>query len=397
MLLGIRIQNFGLFEDDCIGALMDEIRKAPSQSSLASEAGLDLCHPLNGMEALVGRNHSGKTMFFSFLSFVQGSVISGPAAAATASGRSGFANLLLQQEKPVIATLCFKFYHPETKEITYCEYKLVIAANQHGKPHFEEEILRLWRPGMEEPKEILSFKQGKGFILFKGEKTEGEMNDPQTSALHAYGAMKQFYFTNCTYREIGTWFFVHFSKENLHSMPEDVAPGGHKHLNSEGTNARNVLLYLKQEHPGEYKQLIARLLETIPGLHDKTEEDVLKFFKKPDMLSLFMLLLLDPNPRPLLLVEAPDEGLYHDMVDTLASEMRNFTVLNPHCQIMFTTHNPYIIENLSPDEIWVFCRGKESNGDKIDIKCAGSVPIVQELYKQGVGMGAIWYAGHFDD
>ena len=68
MLLGIRIQNFGLFKDDCIGALLPDIRKAPEQSSLAISAGMDVAHPLNGIEALIGRNHTGKSMFFSFLS-----------------------------------------------------------------------------------------------------------------------------------------------------------------------------------------------------------------------------------------------------------------------------------------------------------------------------------------
>ena len=394
MLLGARIQNFSIFEDDCIGALLDDIRKAPNQSSLALEAGIELSHPLNGMEALIGRNHTGKTMFFSFLSFIQETVISGPAYASTADGRAGFSNLLYDKDQPITSTMCFSFYNREKKEKTYCEYTLVLAPNQHGKPHFEKELLRLWREGMEEPKEILNFQNGKGFVLFQGEKMAGEMNDSQTSAIHAYGALKQFYFTNATYREISSWFFVHFSKENTKLLPDDVAPGGHKHLNSTGSNARNVLMYLKAEHPGMYKELISKMLDTVPGLKDKEEEDVLKFFKKPDILSLFLLLLSDPNPRPLLLIEAPDEGLYHDMVDALASEMRNFTVRHPHCQIVFTTHSPYIIENLSPDEIWVFSR--EPKGT-VDIKCAGSSPIVKELYEQGVGMGAIWYAGHFDD
>ena len=53
MLLGIRIQNFGLFKDDCIGALLPDIRKAPEQSSLAISAGVDVAHPLNGIEALI--------------------------------------------------------------------------------------------------------------------------------------------------------------------------------------------------------------------------------------------------------------------------------------------------------------------------------------------------------
>lgn len=394
MLLGVRIQNFGLFSDDCIGALMDDIRKAPEQSSLAFQAGIDCSYPLTGLEALIGRNHSGKSMFFSFLSFIQSSVLYGPAAASTADDRSGFANLVIDKDQPIKATLCFQFPGTENAEKTYCEYQLVLAANQHGKPHFEEEILRLWREDMDEPKEILSFKNGVGFVFFKGEKVDGEMNDPQTSAIHAYGSMKQFYFTNCTYREIGAWFFVRFQKEKTQAMPEDVAPGGHKHLNCEGTNARNVLMFMKQEHPKAYETLIVQLTQTIPSLRNQDEEGVLKFFKKPDILALYLLLLADPSPRPLLLIEAPDEGLYHDMVDTLATEMRNFTVLNPKCQIIFTTHNPYIIENLSPSEIWVFCRDEEG---ETSIKCAGSSAIVSEMYEQGVGMGAIWYAGHFDE
>ncbi len=394
MLLGIRIENFGLFEDDCVGALLDDIRKDPEQSSLAIEAGVDVAHPLNGLEALIGRNHTGKTMFFSFLSFVQGCVMRGPAMASTEEGRSGFVNLLLDPDKPVAATLCFQFLHPQSKEKVYCEYMLVIRANEHGKPHFEKEELRFFMTSMDEVTTILFFENGKGYIQSQGQKMEGEMNDSQTAALHAYGALKQFYFINRTYREIMGWFFVRFQKDQVKQIPDDVTPGGHKHLHFEGSNARNVLLYMKKEYPGEYKQLVAKILDVIPGLHEKDEIGVLNFFKKPDILALFLLLLADPNPRPLLLIEAPDEGLYHDMVDALAREMREYSFSHPHCQIFFTTHNPYILENLSPSEIWVFCRGEK---DRIDIKCAGSMPIVEELYQQGVGMGAIWYAGHFDD
>lgn len=397
MLLGVRIENYGLFEDDCIGALLDDIRETPSQSSLAFEAGIEPAHPLNGMEALIGRNHTGKTMFFSFLSFVQSSVIKGPVVAATESGRSGFANLMLDPEKPVAATLCFMFPHPKTGEKTYCEYKLVLNSNVHGKPHFEKEILRLWTPSMEAPVEILSFEGGCGFIRHDGQQLEAEMNDSQTSALHAFGAVKQYYFVNRTYREIMGWFFVGFQKDHITQIPDDVTPGGHKHLNSEGSNARNVLLYMKKECPGRYKELIAKCIEVIPDLRNKDEIDVISFFKKPDILGMFLLLLSDPNPKPLLLMESPDEGLYHDMVDVLAQEMRSFSLSNPNSQIIFTTHNPYILENLSPGEIWVFSRALSAGADKIDIKCAGSMPIVNEMYHQGVGMGAIWYAGHFDD
>lgn len=395
MLLGIRIQNFGLFRDDCIGALLEDIRKAPEQSSLALQAGLDVAHPLNGLEALVGRNHSGKTMFFSMLSFVRESVLNGPSNAAVSGDRTGFSNLLLDDDAPITATILFAFPGGEKGKI-YCEYQLVIAANRHGKPHFDTETLRVWDKTMSEPETVFSFHEGKGTITRNGESMDMEMDDSQTSVLRAFGAVKEYRFVNRTYREIARWFLAVFPKDNIRQIPDDIAPGGHKHLNRDGSNARNVLLYLKTEQPGRYKELLAKMIEVIPSLRNKDEEAVLKFFKKPDVLALYMLLLFDPNPRPLILLESPDEGLYHDMVDTLAGEMRNYSVLNPGCQIMFTTHNPYIIENLSPDEIWVFSRGDMNDAD-INIKCAGSIPIVREMYHQGVGMGAIWYAGHFED
>jgi hypothetical protein len=89
------------------------------------------------------------------------------------------------------------------------------------------------------------------------------------------------------------------------------------------------------------------------------------------------------------------------MVDILAFEMRDYTIRNPGCQILFTTHNPYILESLKPDEVWVFERHSSYDGDHVthgmtSARCIGDDPLISSMYKQGVGMGAMWYSGHFD-
>jgi predicted ATPase len=117
----------------------------------------------------------------------------------------------------------------------------------------------------------------------------------------------------------------------------------------------------------------------------------------PNRLFLYLLMLEDPKPRPLICVETPDNGLYHDMVDVLAAEFREYAVSNPYSQIIFTTHNPYILESMAPQEVWIFKRGIDEAENMVDIMCAGADPVVSEMYDQGVGMGAIWYAGHFDE
>ena len=87
------------------------------------------------------------------------------------------------------------------------------------------------------------------------------------------------------------------------------------------------------------------------------------------------------------------------MVDVLADDMREFTFRHPYSQIIFSTHNPYIVETMSPKEIWVFSRDYNEETDEEDnvkVRCAGSDPVVMALTEQGVGMGAIWYGGHLD-
>jgi hypothetical protein len=79
--------------------------------------------------------------------------------------------------------------------------------------------------------------------------------------------------------------------------------------------------------------------------------------------------------------------------------MREFTFRHPYSQIIFSTHNPYIVETMSPKEIWVFSRDYNEETDEEDnvkVRCAGSDPVVMALTEQGVGMGAIWYGGHLD-
>ena len=118
--------------------------------------------------------------------------------------------------------------------------------------------------------------------------------------------------------------------------------------------------------------------------------------ESPNKLFLYLLLLRDSRPRSTIFIETPDKDLYHDMVDVLSDEMREYTMKNHYCQIMFSTHNPYIIETLSPKEIWVFERTFEKESGDVQIRCAGADPLVMEMFHQGVGMGAIWYGGHLD-
>ena len=198
------------------------------------------------------------------------------------------------------------------------------------------------------------------------------------------------------YKEISQWFFCSFSSEEQSSYYyEGGAPGGHKHLNSTGSNVGNVLEYIKMENEEEYERIVNEIKEKIPTMKRKKNLP-LALKESPDKLFLYLLLLRDSKPRSTIFIETPDKDLYHDMVDVLSDEMREYTMKNHYCQIMFSTHNPYIIETLSPKEIWIFERSFEKDDGDVSIRCAGEDPLVMEMFHQGVGMGAIWYGGHLD-
>ena len=114
------------------------------------------------------------------------------------------------------------------------------------------------------------------------------------------------------------------------------------------------------------------------------------------LLYLYLLLFNDPEPYSTIFIETPDRDLYHDMVDVLSTAMRQFSLKRGLSQIMFSTHNPYIVETMSPNEIWVFKRDFERNKGDVTVSCAASNKTVKELSGEGIGMGAIWYGGHLD-
>ena len=156
---------------------------------------------------------------------------------------------------------------------------------------------------------------------------------------------------------------------------------------------------MKQTDEENYVRVIEEIKSKIPSMRKKKNLPK-ELEESPDKLFLYLLLLRDPNPHSTIFIETPDKDLYHDMVDVLADEMREFTLKNPFSQIIFSTHNPYIIESMSPREIWVFERDFEAaeiDGDGVSIRCAGLDPVVEALFKEGVGMGAIWYGGHLDN
>ena len=64
----------------------------------------------------------------------------------------------------------------------------------------------------------------------------------------------------------------------------------------------------------------------------------------------YLLLLEDPNPRPFICIEEPENGLYHKLLETLATEFREHaTGQKRGSQVFITTHQPYFRRCIGPE------------------------------------------------
>ena len=393
MILGIEIQNFDVFDKDKAGILIDDyLSEKESGSTL---------NPLHGLNALIGRNNTGKTSFMGCMAFLKDCITQGCAVASISYGRPGFANMTPDISSPSVFRVFFKLEDKKTGGPKFIQYELGIVTSRYMSPVIDEEkvILVVDIEGEKKPLTILDMKGGEGSIINledAADKAVIGVEDEHLTALSLYGKITGFRDFVLLYKEISSWFFCSFSSEEQSSyFYEGGAPGGHKHLNSTGSNVGNVLEYLKMKDEEEYERIVTEIKDKIPAMKRKKNLP-LALKESPDKLFLYLLLLRDTNPRSTIFIETPDKDLYHDMVDVLSDEMRDYTMNNHYCQIIFSTHNPYIIESLSPKEIWIFERSFETDDGDVMIRCAGEDPLVMEMFHQGVGMGAIWYGGHLD-
>jgi predicted ATPase len=108
----------------------------------------------------------------------------------------------------------------------------------------------------------------------------------------------------------------------------------------------------------------------------------------------YLLLLEDPNPPPFLCIEEPENGLYHKLLETLAKEFRQHaTGKKNSSQIFITTHQPYFVDSLDANEVWILEKGKDGFST---IRRASDDTMVKNMVAEGLPLGGLWYSDYLD-
>ncbi len=108
----------------------------------------------------------------------------------------------------------------------------------------------------------------------------------------------------------------------------------------------------------------------------------------------YMLLLEDPDPAPFICIEEPENGLYHKLLEALAQEFRSHaTGMKHEPQLFVTTHQPYFVDSLTPEETWILEKGEDGFSE---IHRASDDPIVNNMVEEGLPLGSLWYSDYLD-
>ena len=108
----------------------------------------------------------------------------------------------------------------------------------------------------------------------------------------------------------------------------------------------------------------------------------------------YLLLLEDPTPPPFICIEEPENGLYHKLLETLVTEFRTHATGRKNApQLFITTHQPYFVDALAPDETWILEKCPDGFSS---IRRASDDATVKAMVDEGLPLGSLWYSDYLD-
>ena len=422
---GFRVKNFKALKDITLGRLWNQ-RENES---------------LTPMTAVIGKNGAGKSALFDAFGFLSDALKLGIEEACDARERGGFERIRSQRAAGPIE---FEIYYREHGNARPITYEVAIDTDGSGRPYVRQERLRQRRSRQSygRPFSFLILESGKG-VAWRGDETGRqvdeageqlnideflqmllseeseesketefvELEDRRKLGIATLGALKQHPRISSFRKFIEGWHLSYFTPDAARGLP---LAGPQKHLNVHGDNLGNVVQYMEREHPKRFRAVLNGIAEKIPGI-DKIDTErtndgrlLLRFndkgFQDPfyaqqmsdGTLKVFayLLLLEDPAPPPFLCIEEPENGLYHKLLETLADEFRTHASgTKGSSQVFVTTHQPYFVDALNPEEVWVLEKGEDGFST---IRRASSNPIVKNMVNEGLPLGGLWYSDYLD-
>ena len=418
---GIRIKNFRVLKDVTLGRL--------GWSDIGSQ------DTLTPMTAVIGKNGVGKSSLFDAFGFLADCLQLGVEKACDSRGRGGYDRI---RSQGVDEPIKFEIYYRQEPKSRPIKYELEIGKDDSERPYVAREKLSQAREDQTTGRLFLflDMKEGDG-IVWKGEalgqqeddntdiheisskiddkeSTEREsvnISDMRTLSIASLGVLKQHPRIAAFRQFIEGWYLSYFTPNAARSLP---LAGPEERLNIQGDNLGNVVQYMEREHKSKFDSILVNIAEKVPGIDQIDTEQtsdgrvLIRFndrgFTSPfyaqqvsdGTLKLFayLLMLEDPTPPPFICKEEPENGLYHELLEILAEEFRHHAKQEKNdSQIFVTTHQPYFVNALKPEEVWIM--EKEEDGFST-VRRASDDELVVDLVNEDLLLGSLWNAKYLE-
>src|SRR4030043_2066101 len=362
---------------------------------------------LTPLTVFLGPNGSGKATVFDVFSFLSECFSVGLRKAWDKRGR--FKELRTRGSHGQIV---FELKYREKPKSPIITYHLAIEEERKG-PYVAEEWLQ-WRRGSKgKPFLLFDFKRGAGKVFTgeepyeRGQWIEERLDSPEMIAANTLGQFAKHPRVSALRRFITGWYLSYLTAENTRGTPE---AGPQERLSATGDNLPNVIQYLKEQHEARLDQILKTLSRRVPQLEKVDaelmadgrlllqikdapfERPILAKFASDGTLKMlaYLTVLYDPDPPQLVGIEEPENHLHPLLLPELAEECREASVST---QLMVTSHSPFFVNGLKPEELWVLYRDKSGY---TQAKQAAKMKGIKEFMNEGALLGHLWTEGHFE-
>ena len=355
----------------------------------------------------LGPNGSGKSTVFDVFAFLSECFSVGLRKAWDKRGR--FKELRTRGcDGPIEFELKYR-EKPDSPIITY-----ILKIDEDKKGPFVASERLLWRRGSTgQPFAFLEFEKGIGKVItgvapeISDAKQEEALDSPEMLAVNTLGQLSKNPRVIALRRFITGWYLSYLTADQTRGIPE---AGAQERLSATGDNLPNVVQYLREQHEDVLQKVLDTLSKRVPRL-EKVDADIMQDgrlllqikdapFERPILskfasdgtlkLLAYLIVLFDPSPPQLIGIEEPENQLHPRLLPELSEECR---AAAENSQLMVTTHSPFFVNGLRPEELWVLYRDDRGF---TQARCTADMPGVKEFMDEGALLGNLWVEGHFD-
>lgn len=358
---------------------------------------------LTPLTVLLGPNGSGKSTVFDAFAFLAECFELGLRRAWDKRGR---AKELKTRGADGPVSIEIKYREPGYPLITY---HLAVDEGGNG-PVVVEEWLRWKRGSHGQPFRFLDYKKGLGKTVSgdKPDETDTRHDEPLKSAdllaVNALGQLAAHPRVAALRDFITGWHVSYLSAESARGQPE---AGPQERLSRTGDNLANVIQYLAEQHLGRLEAVFEILRTRVPRIERVLAETmpdgrlllqikdapfshpILARFASDGTLKMlaYLVMLYDPTPPPFIGIEEPENFLHPRLLPELAEECRAAT---ERTQLLVTTHSPFFLNALLPEEVRVLWRDKDGYAQTKRVSDVSGVP---KFVEHGAQLGHLWMEG----